>query len=416
MIYDKIFVCWGIIAVFAAAGFSQVAAVQTTHSDESQWQQVSTGRLQLSLNGAWHIAREQDNAPVQVTVPGISQKGQGQRLSRNFVLPDSLKNKAIFLHVMGINYQCRISVNDSPIASHAGGYTAFDFELKPEVLHFDAENTLTIEIDDELTPRTTLPFKHRPFGWRHLGGILRDIYLEAKPSVAIGDVYIRQQFQNAYKDVSLAIDVDFHAYSEIEDTLIHAKKFEVYCEVYERNETAPVAFSKKHTLVLNELAETTDSLKIELKNVKKWSTQRPYLYTLIIHLSANDRIIDTITLSLGLREVSIENSSFVLNGEPFFVKGVTWMDVFSGLSSEQLEIRLDAMMGRIKSLGANTLRVIGHPPHRRLVERCSREGIFLLEEIPLNCVNSTQLRSEQVAKIALQQLEEMISRDRQQPS
>jgi hypothetical protein len=416
ILYRTVCLLISCLAICTLANNQAFASAQNTGTNTRQWQKFSPNRYRLSLDGTWHVTDTQDIKDKPITIPGILTEAGEARLTRQFFLPDSLKDKAIFLHVLGINYQGRISVNDSPVASHAGGYTSFESKLEPSLLNFGEENRITIEINDKLSPRTTLPFKHRPFGWQHHGGILREIFLEARPSVSIGSLQVRQKFSNSYKDVALEIDVPIDVFYEINDTLSQAKNFTFYSEVFEAGQSKAIAVSSKNTLEWGVQGEKVNHLTIELKNVKKWQLEQPYLYLLTTYLLAENDIVDSVTIPIGFRNVKIEKKRFVLNGEPFIVKGITWQDDLCGLPEGELENALNTMMGRLKALGVNCLRVIGHPPHPRLVELCSREGIFLLEEIPLYYANAAQLQSEEIADLALQQLDEMVGRDRLQPA
>lgn len=385
-------------------------------SAEMQWQLLPTGRLHYSLNGTWYAAGAQSTVQVPVNVPGILSVNQDRRLNRDFFIPDSLRNTAIVLHILGINYQCRIQLNGSPIASHAGGYTSFDFELKPEAVRYGANNTLSIEIDGELTTRTTLPFKHRPQGWQHEIGILRDIYLEARPAVAIAELRVEQQFENEYQDARLLLQVDVQAFSEIADSTGHQQQFEIYCEVSESDAGAPIAASAPRKLNFAGATTTSEQLVVEIKNVQKWSPKKPALYHLEVFLKSVGESVDRLSFPIGIREFKAEGKRFQLNGQPFFVKGVTWHEDLAGLSGAELTKAIETIIARLKALGVNVLRVVGHPPHPQLVARCSQEGIGLFEEIPLYYPNGVQMQNEPVQELAAQQLSEMQLRDRLQPA
>jgi beta-galactosidase/beta-glucuronidase len=74
------------------------------------------------------------------------------------------------------------------------------------------------------------------------------------------------------------------------------------------------------------------------------------------------------------------------------------------------------LLAAVKALGANTIRIIGHPPHPALPAWCDRFGIFLLEELPLYYLTETHFRQPQFAELALLQAREMIFRDLTHPS
>ena len=60
-----------------------------------------------------------------------------------------------------------------------------------------------------------------------------------------------------------------------------------------------------------------------LRSVDAWSAEIPNLYELQIELvDKNGRTIDLIQKNIGFRNVKIENSQLLINGQPILIKGV----------------------------------------------------------------------------------------------
>ena len=62
--------------------------------------------------------------------------------------------------------------------------------------------------------------------------------------------------------------------------------------------------------------------RFTLRNVKKWTAETPYLFTLIA--TVKDRkgnIVEVIPQKVGFRKVEIRNSQLLVNGQPVLIKG-----------------------------------------------------------------------------------------------
>ncbi len=59
------------------------------------------------------------------------------------------------------------------------------------------------------------------------------------------------------------------------------------------------------------------SLEVSEWGIKTWSPNEPNLYDLNIRLIQGDKIIDEVDSYFGMREVRIEHSEVLLNGQPY---------------------------------------------------------------------------------------------------
>lgn len=405
-----------ILSLLLLAGIGSPALVTGQSTIDYTWQPVNPYRATLSLNGTWALVNPTGSVAGQVEVPGVLQQPQMRTLSRAFFLPAELRNKSIHLHAQAINHSCTILINNAFLASHASGYSSFDVELKPANLHFGADNLVTIEVENNLTATSTLPLKHRPFGWASRAGVLRDIYLEARPAVAIDDLGVRSQFADGYTTVNLTIDLTLTTYSDVTDSISGARGYSVYVEMIDPETGIQVATSLPATFAQDHSNIVQRQVTLAAQNIVPWHPDRPKLYRLVAHLLADGQEIDQLAVPAGFRELRFQNRRIMLNGEPFTIRGVNWFDELHGLSGAALDEKISRVLQQLKALGANAVRIYGHPAHPRFVARCSEEGIFVLEEIPLYYATAAQLTSDVLTSQARSMLDELIKRDRMQPA
>ncbi|MDH4071012.1 MAG: hypothetical protein OEV30_11395, partial [Ignavibacteria bacterium] len=126
----------------------------------------------------------------------------------------------------------------------------------------------------------------------------------------------------------------------------------------------------------------------------------------------NRTILDQFNLNHGVRTIGIAGGHISLNGAPLRLNGVVWNEDHptwgSSLPFEQME--QDIVM--IKSLGANAVRFVHHPPHPYMLNLCDRYGLLALLELPVSFVPSSVLQDEYYVQLAMNMMKEMIERDR----
>ena len=397
--------------------FSPLNLLSQEAIKQGTWNRTTKFRHQYTLNGTWQIIDEENKTVDEIQVPGIIPARGKIRLRYAFKLPDSLYNRTLLLHALGINRSCKILINDTFIAGHNNGYTSFDALLKPSNLRRGEENIIQIEINTESEGPNDMPFRHEPPGWVREHGILRDIYLEARPAISIDDAYFSPEFTNSYRDATIKTEATIRAFRDTPDSLKNVDTFSLYAQILKTGTNKVLGKSNTRFFKFSGLNNKhVDSLTINLKNCDLWEPLTPNLYTIRLSLFAGKTRIDQAEYAIGLNEIKVDKWHILLNGKQFFAKGISWVDNLAGLSGDALQERIDKTIAQIKSLGANVVRVFGHATHPDFIKACSRAGLFVLQEIPLYQANIKQLASPATAQKALTILEETIIRDRNQPS
>jgi beta-galactosidase/beta-glucuronidase len=127
--------------------------------------------------------------------------------------------------------------------------------------------------------------------------------------------------------------------------------------------------------------EVTVELEELVTAPKKWSDERPYLYTLLIALRgpAGD-LVEVERCSVGFRSVEIKEGQIHVNGVPILFRGVNRHehdpDTGHVVNVESMieDIRL------MKQFNVNAVRTCHYPDDPRWYELCDRYGLYVVDE------------------------------------
>ncbi|MBP5712004.1 MAG: beta-galactosidase, partial [Prevotella sp.] len=199
--------------------------------------------------------------------------------------------------------------------------------------------------------------------WR-LSGVARDSYLFARDKeTGLIDIRITPDLENNYQDGILNIHATVKGNPIIEYRLLNANGVEII----------------KSNADFRKLAE--GDAKFTVRNVKKWTAETPYLFTLIA--TVKDRkgnIVEVIPQKVGFRKVEIKNSQFLVNGQPVYIKGADRheMDPDGGyvVSRERMIQDIQVM----KRLNINAVRTCHYPDDPIWYDLCDEYGLYLTAE------------------------------------
>jgi hypothetical protein len=369
-------------------------------------------RHRLSLHGVWRATCEEPELAGDVQIPGaFSFEGQVV-FQRAFRLDSTFMNRPVRLVIHGAHYETKVEVNGELAGSQEGGYTPFAIDLNPERLFFDKENLLILTINNQLSPLQTLPAKQRPLGWLNEGGVLREIYLEALPNISIDYTRLAYDFDQLEAKINLEAEVRLQKKRGSETPA----NVNAVLEIWDADAIRKLTSSISSPLAMSDKLRQTLSLTCQLNKPALWSPGAPHLYAFRLVLVQQNIVIDEWWQKFGFRKIEISDRQFRLNGQPFILRGVNWIEDY-GHGSMLLDTAYAVqMLAKVKELGANAIRVIGHPPHPFLPALCDRAGLFLLEELPLYYLTDSHFRQARFAELALLQAREMIRRDLNHPS
>jgi beta-glucuronidase len=142
------------------------------------------------------------------------------------------------------------------------------------------------------------------------------------------------------------------------------------------------------------------------------------LYTITARLKKNDVVFDDITDRIGIRKVSTEGTSILLNGKQITIKGVNRYDEYGQFGPNVPEELLRKELALMKSVGINTIRV-HYPQSPELLSLYDEFGFIMLEEVPINWWGQSWWGEVKLSLDILEQarpvLKKMIARDKNHP-
>jgi len=385
----------------------------------------------VSLDGKWQIIFDKDNVSKtdklyqnsnflaqknikEIMVPSvwerIEQDYEGVAVyRRTFNAPKSWKDKITHLSFDAVNYRAEVYLNDNVVGVHEGGFTPFSFRID-SMLKFNQENVITLRVLGPILLDTDkvidgMGAMETP-QWRGgiTGGIWQSVRLIVTDNSYINDVFIEPDLKQSQAKITLSSTSfdTFDSNDSIEITVAESK-------------TGKVVASKKVKITMQPGKNQWQGV-IDIPNAKPWSPDAPNLYTLKTSLSKKGNISDKISERFGMREFTVTNNRFYLNGEKIYVKAAFLEGVYpvgiaspANLELARKEIRL------AKEAGFNMLRPWRRPPTPEWLDLADEMGVMVIGSPALECMD-LPVSTPDLPNRVINELTQTILRDRNRAS
>ena len=122
-------------------------------------------------------------------------------------------------------------------------------------------------------------------------------------------------------------------------------------------------------------------LEARIPSPHKWTSETPYLYTLVLSLAdENGRVVEARSSRIGFRDVRIEGGRMLVNGVPVKLIGVNRHDHSdtTGKTVTREQMREDAAL--MKRLGFNSVRTSHYPNDPYFYDLCDEYGLYVIDE------------------------------------
>ena len=364
-------------------------------------------------------------------------RGDGWYRKKIFLDTDEC-DKIIHLRFQGANMQTEIFVNGIFVGNHKGGYTAFSFNITPQ-LKFGSENLIAIKINnertDEIAPITA--------DFTFYGGIYRELELIKKEKLhfsfgehATRGIKISTPVVNEEKaicEISAVVenntnaDKDLNILAKIGADNIPAENPYINKTDFDNSISKRTEFSAELCSKITVAANTHKAVQFtfEIDNPHLWNGRKdPYLYGVSLEIEQDGRIVDTVVDSVGLRYFNIDkNEGFFLNGKSYPLRGVSRHQDREKLGNAITNNEHNEDFAIIYDMGVNALRLAHYPQAEYFYRLCDYYGIVVWAEIPVVDLiggsgtfnNPDNLRKE-FFNTTKQQLREMINQNYNHPS
>jgi len=311
---------------------------------------------------------------------------------RTFDLAATDAGKRLWLEFDGVYRDATVIVNGWFVAHHEGGYNGFRCDIT-DVANCGGRNVVSVRVDAT-----------RSEGWFYEGaGIYRHVWLVKTAPLAV------------------APDGTF-AYSVFKDNVPNGPA-EVHVQTRLLNTGLPADATVTWEILGPDgaaLAKLTQDVhapagpafalleqKVMVASPKLWSPESPSLYSVVTTIWGAGKAVDRVETTFGIRTVGFDaDRGFLLNGEPYALKGTSNHQDHAGVGSALPDGVQYYRIARLKEMGCNAYRTAHNPPTPELLEACDRLGMIVMDE-------NRQLGSDE-RHVAF--LEEQIIRDRNHPS
>ena len=326
---------------------------------------------------------------------------------RNFTLPENWKDgRRVFIHFDGACSAIVVWVNGQYAGYSQGANTDAEFDVTNYVRK--GENNVSVRVyrwsDGSYLEGQDM--------W-HLAGIHRDVYLVSTPRTFVFDHYITSSLDAASKYTEGSLDVALTVNNALCDKV--TKNLEV--ELLDANNKL-VANQKVQAVMTAKDSHKTFNVKMEgLKGLTPWSSENPYLYTVVVRQKQGDKEEMVFSTKYGFRSVEQRGNLIYVNGERVFFKGVNTQDIHPllGHAIDTETMLKDVML--MKQANVNTVRTSHYPRQPRMYAMFDYYGLYCMDEADVECHNNQSLSDTPSWENAyVDRTERMVLRDRNHPS
>ena len=314
---------------------------------------------------------------------------------REFTLPDSWKDRDVFIRFNGVEAGFYIWVNGKKVGYSEDSYLPAEFNLTPYLQA--GKNILAVEV----YRFTDGSFLECQDFWR-LSGIFRDVFLWSAPQTQMRDFFFRSELDNEYKNATVSLDME-----------ITGNKSNYDIEVRLTDKQGKVIATQSKPASMGE-----NNIQFEVANPLKWTAETPNLYNLTILLKQKGKTMDVRSVKVGFRKIEFtKNGQMLINGQSTLFKGVDRHDHSpeNGRTVSKEEMEKDVQL--MKQFNINAVRTSHYPNNPYFYDLCDRYGIYVLAEANVECHGLTSLSHEPSWKKAFtERPENMVRRYRNHPS
>jgi beta-galactosidase len=250
-----------------------------------------------------------------------------------------------------------------------------------------------------------------------MGGIYREVYLQATEPTYLADVFCRAELDQSLKRGQLRVTtkVDFDG-PAAEGWRVEIQLFDAACKAVFKKPASGAVQTKgwdarcppKHAEII---------AAVPAPNL--WSAESPYLYTMVVSLKdPAGKCVEATRIRTGFRRIEVRSNRLLINGRPVMIKGVNRHehdDTTGKTISRESMIRDIVLM---KRHNFNAVRTSHYPNDPLWYELCDEYGIYLIDEadVESHAFSTSICRDARYASAFLERGLRMVERDKNHPS
>ena len=300
---------------------------------------------------------------------------------RTFTMSKGWNDGQVFLRFEGVMSAFYVWINGERVGYSQGSMEPSEFNVTKYV--HEGNNEIALEVY-KYSDGSYL--EDQDF-WR-FGGIHRDVLLYYTPNTRMRDFAVRT-IPNG-DSWELQIDPKFSVY---EGTTGKGDSLVAILTDHEGKQIAHGGANVEEILDLDHKAARMnlwypqrgyrkfDRINIAVKDIKTWTAETPYLYTLTLQLCDSEgHIREQVAQKIGFRHLEVKNGELLVTGRPIRLRGVNRHehDAYQArVMTEELMVK-DLML--MKAANINAIRLSHYPNVPRWYELCDSLGFYVMDE------------------------------------
>ena len=309
------------------------------------------------------------------------------------------------VHFEGASYRAEAWINGVYAGSHEGAYTPFSFDLTPALLP-GQENELVVRVAglSKTGPVDGVLLKHVPASkqsWYYThGGLWGNVRLESRPWVSIQALVLEPYYFGERVRIEAALD---NRLGGVQETRLDIRI----------TDPAGKTVDGVSTRVSAVPGVSRHSFEVPVPRPLPWSCETPHLYSVSVEAGSQNGGVDYQQSYFGMRDFTVRDGQFFLNGEPVFLRGILLQPhypVTHVVPPDPGMLRKEITLA--KEAGFNLIRCHIRPSPPGYLDLTDRLGMMVYAETSLGWIRESPSMLAHMER----EIHELIQRDRNHPS
>ena len=285
-----------------------------------------------------------------------------------FRVPGAWAGRRVAIRFGSATHRAEVWVNSQPVTAHEGGYTPFEADITDLAAPGD-EHRVTVAVSNVLTWQSIPPgyVEDTPAGRRqhyfhdffNYAGLHRRVWLVATPLAHIADITVRTGIDGPDATVSYRVE---RAGAGSERLAVRVRLADATGTVVARSSGAEGV--------------------LEVQNAHLWGPGAGYLYQLTVELADGDTLVDSYPLAVGVRTVEVDETRFLINGQPFYFRGFGRHEDAPIRGKGHDDVFMVHDFALMEWVGANSFRTSHYPYAEEVLDYADRRGMVVIDETP----------------------------------
>lgn len=401
-----------VLAFFVVTGAMAYAPIT---KEQQRILMPSSTRVMNSLAGQWERSVD-DNEWSTVYLPRSESYDSRVTYRRSFTVDESsARSMSWNLSFLGLADAAEVTINDRYVGKFFGGMVPFMAHVPDKIIK-GGTNTIRLVVypasDNSVRSR-----KQQLFGQRIATGIVRELFLVGTPQISLGDIRttIEQTGSGARITARTTTQVGSSDKIAVNDSMqsgMSVGSVLVTAQLRSPNDGLITSTAQQQVRVMKDRVVDMQ-FDLSVASPRWWSPSDPALYTLELRIEANGRVIDELSVPVGLATYtpgSVASQGLIaLNGQPVFIKAVDYVEEVAGDGATVSCSQIEKDVVLLRTLGVNCIHTLFSAPHPYLAYLCAKNGIMIVADLPVYDIPSDLLKDDEIRARLMNTAERMVA-------